>query len=59
MGLLAFVFYIILFNCKMPMQVLFQIKFPQIRCLVTSCHRIGAPDDLIVFVVFQQFGVIS
>ena len=29
-------FYVILFNCKMPMQVLFQIKFPQNRCLVTS-----------------------
>ena len=32
--------YVILFNCKMPMQVLFQIKFPQNRCLVTSWeHR--------------------
>ena len=45
------------------MQVLFQIKFPQNRCLVTSwktgIHHIGAPDDLIVFKVFQQFGVIS
>ena len=43
---------------KMPMQVLFQIKFPQNRCLVTSweytgIHHIGAPDDLIVFIVFQ------
>ena len=26
--------YVILFNCKMPVQVLFQIKFPQNRCLV-------------------------
>ena len=42
------------------MQVLFQIKVPQNRCLVTSWeHHIGAPDDLIVFIVFQQFGVIS
>ena len=53
--------YVILFNCKMPMQVLFQIKFPQNRCLVTSWeyrqfHHIGAPDDLIVFIVFHQFG---
>ena len=28
--------YVILFNCRKPMQVLFQIKFPQNRCLVTS-----------------------
>ena len=51
--------FVILYNSKMPMQVLFQIKFPQNRCLVTSWeHRhshIGAPDDLIVFIVFQQF----
>ena len=26
--------YVIIFNYKMPMQVLFQIKFPQNRCLV-------------------------
>ena len=55
--------YVIFFNCKMPMQVLFKIKFPQNRCLVTSwntdIHHIGVPDDLIVFMVFQQFGVIS
>ena len=53
--------YVILFNCKMPMQVLFQIKFPQNRCLLgnTGIHHIGAPDDLIVFIVFHQFGVIS
>ena len=25
----------------------------------TSIHHIGAPDDLIVFIVFHQFGVIS
>ena len=25
----------------------------------TGIHHIGAPDDLIVFIVFQQFGVIS
>ena len=63
--------YVILFNCKMQMQVLFQIKFPQNGWLVTSwehrhspswstgIHHIGAPDDLIVFIVFHQFGVIS
>ena len=56
--------YVILFNFKMPMQVLFQIKFPQNRCLVTSwehtgINHIGAPGDLIVFIVFHQFGVIS
>ena len=55
--------YVILFNCKMPMQVVFQIKFPSNRCLVTSgktgIRHIGAPDDLIVFIVFYQFGVIS
>ena len=56
--------YVILFNCKMPMQVSFQIKFPKNRCLVTSwehtgIHHIGAPDDLIVCIVFHQFGVIS
>ena len=57
-------FMLFFFNCKMPMQVLFQIKFLQNRCLVTSpgntgIRHIGAPDDLIVFVVFQQFWVIS
>ena len=56
-------FYVILFNCKMPMQVLFQIKFPQkdVWWLLgnTGIHHIGAPDDLIVFIVFQQFWVIS
>ena len=42
------------------MQVLFQIKFPQNKCLVnTGIHHIGAPDDLIVFIVFHHFGVIS
>ena len=44
------------------MQVLFQIKFPQNRCLVTSytgVHHIGASNNLIVFIVFYQFGVIS
>ena len=55
--------YVILFNCKMPMQVLFQMKFPRKRCLVTlwntGIHHIGAPDDLIMFIVFHQFGVIS
>ena len=55
--------YVILFNCKMSIKVLFQIKFPQNRCLVTSwehrLHHIRAPGDLIVFIVFQQFGVIS
>ena len=51
---------VILFNCKMPMQVLLQIKFPQYRFLVTSWEHshIGAPDDFIVLIVFQQFGVI-
>ena len=48
---------------KCQMQVLFQIKFPQNRCLVTSWKyrhsHIGALYDLIGFIVFQQFGVIS
>ena len=54
---------VILFNCKMAIQVLFQIKFPQNRCLVTfgntGIQHIGASDDLIVYIDFQQFGVIS
>ena len=54
--------YVILFNCKMTMQVLFQIKFPQtdVWWLLgnTGIHHIGALDDLIVFIVFHQFGVI-
>ena len=62
MRLLACVSLCYSFNCKMPMQVLFQIKFPQNICLVTSwehnIHHIRALDDLIVFIVFQQFGVI-
>ena len=50
-------FYVILFKCKMPMQVLFQIKFPQNRCLGnTGIRHIGASDDLIVFIIFYQFG---
>ena len=52
--------YVILFNCKMPMQVLFQTKFPQKRCLVnswkTGIHHIGAPDDLIVLKIFNSLG---
>ena len=51
--------YVILFNCKMPMKVLFQIKLPQNRCLVTSWEYRRSPDDLILFIVFHQFGVIS
>ena len=35
--------YVILFNCKMPMQVLFQIKFPPNRCLVTSWNHRHSP----------------
>ena len=35
--------YVILFNCKMPTQVLFQIKFPQNRCLVTSWEHRHSP----------------
>ena len=35
--------YVILFHCKMPMQVLFQIKFPQNRCLVTSWEHRNSP----------------
>ena len=35
--------YVILFNCKMPMQVLFQIKFPPNRCLVTSWEHRHSP----------------
>ena len=54
--------YVILFNCKMPMQFLFQINFPKtdVWCLLrnTNIHHIR-PDDLIVFIVFHQFGVIS
>ena len=51
--------YVIRFNCKMPMQVLFQIKLPQNRCLVTFWEYRHSPGDLIVFIVFDQFGVIS
>ena len=51
--------YVNLFICKMPMQVLFQIKLPQNRFLVTSWEYRHSPDDLIVFIVFHQFGVIS
>ena len=35
--------YVILFNCIMAMQVLFQIKFPQNRCLVTSWEHRHSP----------------
>ena len=35
--------YVIIFNCKMPMQVLFQIKFFQNRCLVTSWEHRHSP----------------
>ena len=49
-------------KCQL-MQVLFQIKFPKTDVLWllgnTGIHHIGAPVDLIVFLVFQQFGVIS
>ena len=48
--------YVILFNCKMPMQVLFQIKFPQNRCLMTSSEHRYSPYCVHSF---HQFGVIS
>ena len=35
--------YNILYNCKMPMQILFQIKFPPNRCLVTSWENRCSP----------------
>ena len=56
--------YVILFNCKMPIQFYSKSNFPKTdvwRLLGnTGIHHIhGAPDDLIVFIVFHQFGVIS
>ena len=45
------------------MQVLFQLNFPKtdVWWLLgnTVIHYIRAPDELIVFIVFHQFGVIS
>ena len=35
--------YVIFFISKMPMQVLFQIKFPQNRCLMTSWEHRHSP----------------
>ena len=40
---LTYFLYVILFNCKMPMQVLFQINFSQSRCLVTSWEHRHSP----------------
>ena len=57
--------YVILFNCKMSMQVLFQIKFSQNRCLVTSWeHRHSLYwstwwFDCVHSFPSVQFGVIS
>ena len=55
-GMCFFVLFFLTVKC--PTQVLFQIKFPQNRCLVTSWEHRHSPD-LIVFIVFHQFGVIS
>ena len=37
-----------------------KLNFPKtdVWCLNTGIHHIGAPDDLIVFIVFHKFGVI-
>ena len=55
--------YVILFNYEMPMQFYSKLNFPKTDVWKllwnTDIHHIGAPDDLIVFIVFNQFGVIS
>ena len=55
--------YVILLTVKCPCKFYSKLNFPANRCLVilwnTGIHHIGAPDDLIVFIVFHQFGVIS
>ena len=52
--------YVILFNCKMPMHVFIPNQIsPKQNLENTDIHHIGAPDDLIVYIVFHQFWVIS
>ena len=55
--------YVILFNRKMPCTFYSKLNFPKTdvwrRLGKTGIHHIGAPDDLIVFIVFHHFGVIS
>ena len=56
-GMCFFTLFFLTVKCQM--QVLFQIKFSPWLFGNTGIHHIGAPDDLIVFIVFHQFGVIS
>ena len=46
---------VILFKCKIPMQVLFQIKFPKNRCLVTSWEHRHSPNWSIRFDCVHSF----
>ena len=65
MRLLAFVFFVLFFlTVKCQCTFYSKLNFPKNRCLGTSpgsagIRHIGAPNDLIVFIVFPQFGVIS
>ena len=59
MSLLMLFFVTVKCQCKFY----FKLNFPQtdVWWLLenTGIHNIGAPNDLIVFIVFHQFGVIS
>ena len=55
--------YVILLTVKCHCKFYSKLNFPKtdVWWLLenTGIHHIGAPDDLIVFIVFHQFGVIS
>ena len=50
--------YVILLIVKCQCKFYSKLNFPKLFGN-TGIHHIGAPDNLIVFIVFQQFGVIS
>ena len=56
-----FMLYFLIVKCQCKLYS--KLNFPETdvwwRLGNTGIHLIGAPDDLIVFIVFHQFGVIS
>ena len=54
-----FLFYSLTEKCQCKFHSKLNIPKSDVWCLLgnTSIHHIRAPGDLIVFIVFQQFGV--
>ena len=55
-GMCFFILFFLIVKCQCKFYS--ELNFPKLFGN-TGIHHIGAPDDLIVFIVFQQVGVIS